>query len=152
MSILSPILERRTEPGRCVLMNDLRWVVHLVAFWFGATGFIMIADSNILGSEQAWQAARFDGTIPLAAYGVVFLLAAIPVFGATRTEKLWTAGKRAGEVALILAVVLAVMLVAETINSGQGPLGALNFFVMAVFLYCLHRLTGGGHGRAAGRA
>lgn len=139
MSLLTPSHARRKTDG-CVLMDDMRWVVTLVAFWFGVTGFIMIADSSILGSEQAWAAARFNGRIPLFAYGAVFLVASLPVIAATRSQTWWKPGKRAGETAMILAVFLSVTLIAEAINSGQGPLGALNFAVMALFLGRLHQL------------
>jgi hypothetical protein len=117
-------------------------IAALMAVWSAGTGIVMIFNWQTIGQTQAWQPAKFggDGRI-IIVYGVLFLVCCPPLVVFARWPSRWRAGVMAAFVAGFTSAFLALMLVIEAIQSGQGWLGALNYVLIAGIVSVVIRST-----------
>lgn len=124
--------------------TDLCWII---SAWVALTGVFLTFD-QALGNEMAWQPARFERTVPLAAYGIALMVtgAMTPLVLCSHS---WRLGGAAALLATTTVMFLGITLAIEAVKTGQGPIGAVNCVGLSVLLATVVRLTIRDRGRGA---
>lgn len=110
---------------------DFTW---LFAWWVAFSGLFLTFDPA-LAREAAYQPAQLNGKIPLQLIGTLLFVAACGTPLALQ-DRLRVIGLCSMCVVMMVALYLAITLSVEAIDTGQGPIGAVNNIGL-VIAYCL---------------